>query len=215
MTLQLYFHPLSSFSQKVLIALYENDTAFEPRIVNFGEDKSRSEFLEVWRMGKIPVLKDEARDWVIPETSIIIEYLDQNYPGKTRFIPADADRARQMRMRDRFFDLYVNVPMQKIVTDRLRPESQHDLFGVEEAKRQLSTALELVDDAMGSKTWAAGDEFTMADCAAAPALWYANEVMPFTDAHKNATAYLGRLMARPSFVRALREAEPYLSLFPR
>jgi glutathione S-transferase len=215
MTLQLHFHPLSSFSQKVLIALYENDTPFEPHIVNFGDETSRREFFELWRVGKIPVLKDTARDWMLPETSIIIEYLDQHYHGATRFIPADADLARQMRMRDRFFDLYINTPMQKIVGDRLRPEGQHDPFGVDEARRLLSTALELVDGAMGSKEWAAGAEFSMADCAAAPALWYANEVQPFADKHPHAYAYLKRLMARPSFARALLEAEPYLKYFPR
>jgi glutathione S-transferase len=215
MTLKLYFHPLSSFSQKVLIALYENDTPFEPHIVDFGDEASRREFLELWRMGKFPVLKDEARDWMVPETSIIIEYLDHHYPGPTRFIPVDPDIARQMRLRDRFFDLYINVPMQKIVGDRLRAESQHDPFGVEEARRLLSTALELVDGAMGSKEWAAGAEFSMADCAAAPALWYANEIQPFAEKHPNAHAYLKRLMARQSFARALREAEPYLQHFPR
>lgn len=215
MTLKLHFHPLSSFSQKVLIALYENETPFEPHILNFQDEASRREFLELWRMGKIPVLKDGARDWLVPETSIIIEYLDHHYPGPTRFIPIDPDLARQMRLRDRFFDLYVNVPMQKIVGDRLRAEGQHDPFGVEEARRLLATALELVDGAMGSKEWAAGAEFSMADCAAAPALWYANEVQPFADKHAHAYAYLQRLMARPSFARALREAAPYLQYFPR
>lgn len=215
MTLNLYFHPLSSFSQKVLIALYENNTPFEPHILNFQDEALRREFLELWRMGKFPLLKDEARDWMVPETSIIIEYLDQHYPGPTRFIPVDPDVARQMRLRDRFFDLYVNVPMQKIVGDRLRAEGQHDPFGVGEARRLLSTALELVDGAMGAKQWAAGAEFSMADCAAAPALWYANEVQPFAEKHPHAYAYLQRLMTRPSFARALREAEPYLHLFPR
>jgi glutathione S-transferase len=215
MTLKLYFHPLSSFSQKVLIALYENGTPFEPHIVDFGDEASRREFLELWRMGKFPVLKDEARDWLVPETSIIIEYLDHHYPGPTRFIPVDPEIARPMRLRDRFFDLYINVPMQKIVGNRLRAEGQHDPFGVEEARRLLSTALELVDGAMGSKQWAAGAEFSMADCAAAPALWYANEVQPFAEKHPNAYAYLQRLMKRPSFARALREAEPYLRYFPR
>jgi glutathione S-transferase len=214
-TLKLYFHPLSSFSQKVLVALYENETPFEPSIVHFGDETSRREFFELWPVGKIPVLVDHARDWTVPETSIIIEYLDQHYPGPTRFIPVDPDIARQMRLRDRFFDLYINVPMQKIVGDRLRAEGQHDPFGVEEARRLLSTALELVDGAMGSKQWAAGAEFSMADCAAAPALWYANEVQPFAEKHPNAYAYLQRLMKRPSFARALREAEPYLRYFPR
>jgi glutathione S-transferase len=215
MTLQLHFHPLSSFSQKVLIALYENETPFEPHIVNFGDENSRRAFFELWPIGKFPVLKDEARDWMVPETSTIIEYLDQHYPGATRFIPADQDIARQMRLRDRFFDLYINVPMQKIVGDRLRAEGQHDPFGVEEARQLLSTALQLVDQAMGAKEWAAGSEFSMADCAAAPALWYANEVQPFAEKHSNAYAYLQRLMKRPSFARALREAEPYLKHFPR
>ena len=215
MTLKLYFHPLSSFSQKVLMAFYENDTPFEPHVVNFGDETSRREFLDIWAIGKIPVLVDEAHDWTVPETSIIIEYLGQHYPASTRFIPADMDAARQMRMRDRFFDLHVNTPMAKIVTDRLRPEGQHDPFGVEEARRLLSTALELVDGAMSSKEWAAGTEFSMADCAAAPALWYANEVQPFAKKHAHAYAYLKRLMARPSFARALSEAEPYLQYFPR
>ncbi|HEY1961201.1 MAG TPA: glutathione S-transferase family protein [Rhizomicrobium sp.] len=214
MTLQLYFHPLSSFSQKVLIALYENDTPFEPHIVHFGDGNSRKEFLDLWPIGKIPVLNDTARDWFVPETSIIIEYLDHHYPGSTRFIPADADVARQMRLRDRFFDSYVNVPMQKIVSDRIRLEGERDPFGVDEARRILSTALELIDEAMGSKEWAAGAEFSMADCAAAPALWYANKVLPFADQRPNALAYLERLKARPSFARALREAEPYLQYFP-
>ena len=215
MTLQLYFHPLSSFSQKVLIALYENETPFEPQILNFGDENSRNAFLRIWPMGKFPVLVDEARDRTVPETSIIIEYLEQHYPGKTKLVPADPDRARQARMHDRFFDLYIDVPMQKIVGDRLRPQASRDPFGVDDARRQLSTALSLVDQHMASRQWAMGEEFTMADCAAAPALWYANEVLPFMDTHKHATAYLRRLMARPSFARALREAEPYQSLFPR
>jgi len=121
MTLKLYYHPLSSFCMKTLIALYENGTPFEPKLVDFGDTASRKEFLELWPIGRFPVLVDETRDQFVPESTIIIEYLDQHYPGKTKFIPADPDTARQMRMRDRFFDLYVNVQMQKIVTDRIRP----------------------------------------------------------------------------------------------
>ena len=120
-----------------------------------------------------------------------------------------------MRMRDRFFDLYVAVPMQKIVTDRLRPTGGHDAIGVEQAKAMLKTALDLVNEAMSAKTWANGDAFTMADCAAAPALWYAAQVMPFEATHPHAAGYLDRLCKRPSFARALKEAEPYLSSFPR
>jgi glutathione S-transferase len=215
MSLRLYYHPLSSFCQKVLIALYENDTPFTPHLVDFGDSASRDEFLKIWPVGQFPVLKDEKRDWMIPESSIIIEYLDQHYPGKTKLIPADPDLARQTRMRDRFFDLHVNVRMQKIVTDRIRPAGKNDPYGVDQAMNQLRTALDLVDESMEKNTWAMGDAFTMADCAAAPALDYANKVMPFRDSHKNAWRYLTRLLERPSFARAHKEAEPYRKNFPQ
>ena len=214
MSLKLYFHPLSSFCQKVVMALYENDTPFERQIVDLIDEKSRAEFLKVWPIGKFPVLHDAARNWTVPESSIIIEYLAQHYPGQTRFIPADADLARQTRMRDRFYDLHVQVPMQKIVGDRLRPVGKNDPFGVEQARAQLTTALDLTDQDMAAKTWAMGDAFSMADCAAAPALYYANLVRPFTDSHKNVARYFDRLMARPSFARAVKDAEPYRKLFP-
>lgn len=213
--LKLYFHPLSSFCQKVLIALYENATPFEPRILDPGDAASRAELLKFWPIGKFPILRDEARDRTVPESSIIIEYLAQHYPGATQLVPADADLARQTRYHDRFFDLYVNVPMQKIVGDRLRPAGKSDPFGVAEARTQLRTALDLIDRYMASRTWVIGDLFTMADCAAAPALYYANLVMPFEATHRNAAAYFARLMKRPSFERAVMEAEPYRALFPR
>jgi glutathione S-transferase len=120
-----------------------------------------------------------------------------------------------MRLRDRFFDLYVNVPMQKVVTDRLRPEGKNDDYGVEEAKQLLRTSLGMVEEDMAGKTWAMGDAFTMADCAAAPALFYADKVMPFGETHRNAAAYLKRLLERPSFARAIKEALPYFKLMPK
>ncbi len=120
-----------------------------------------------------------------------------------------------MRLRDRFFDLYMNVPMQKIVTDRLRPAGKNDPYGVEEAKTLLQTALGMLDQDMATKTWVMGDGFTMADCAAAPPLFYANMLMPFGATHKNAAGYLNRLMERPSFARAVKEAQPYLKLMPQ
>ena len=215
MSLKLYFHPLSSFCQKVLVALYENGTPFEPRIIDLGKATERVELEELWPVGKFPVLRDEAKDRTVPESSIIIEYLDRHYPGGTRFLPADPDLARQTRMCDRFFDLYVNVPMQKVVTDRLRPAGQNDGFGVERAKAQLQTALSMVDRDMATRTWAMGDAFGMADCAAAPAMYYANQVLPFGRTHTHAAAYLHRLMQRPSFARAVEEAEPYRALFPQ
>ena len=214
MSLKLYFHPLSSFCQKALVALYENDTPFKPVIVDLFDAKSSAALKAIWPIGRFPVLRDEANDRTVPESSIIIEYLDQHYPGRTQLVPADADLARQMRLQDRFYDLYVNVPMQKVVTDKLRPPGNNDPYGVEAARTLLHTACDMIEREMATKTWAMGDAFSMADCAAAPALYYANLVMPL-DAHANAAAYLERLMKRPSFARAVEEAGPYRRLFPK
>jgi len=213
MALTLYFHPLSSYCQKVLIALYENATPFEPVQIDLGDPVSRAKLTAHWPIGKFPVLVDDG--WVVPESSIIIEYLDQKYPGPVRFIPADADLARQMRLRDRFFDCYIDDQLGRIAADRMRAAGQHDVLSVERAQATITAALDLVDKDMASKTWAMGETFTMADCAAAPALFYADMVAPFGATHPLAMAYLKRLMARPSFARALREAEPYLHLVPQ
>lgn len=213
MSLTLYFHPLSSFCHKVLIALYESEVPFAPRTVDLFNEIA--EYRKVWPLGKIPVLRDDAKDRTVPETSIIIEYLQQHYPGKAQLFPADPDRCREMRLRDRFYDLYVNVPMQKIVTDRLRPEDKRDSYGVEEARTLLATSLGMIEHDMASNRWAMGDDFTMADCAAAPALFYADMVMPFGGTHRNAMAYLDRLKQRPSYARVLKEAEPYLKFVPK
>jgi len=214
MPLALYYHPLSSYCMKALIALYENDTPFTPRLVKLMEPAERAEFLKVWRIGKMPVLKDG--DWIVPESSIIIEYLDQKYPGRTRFIPADAELARQMRMRDRFFDCYVMEQMMKIVGDRLRPEGRRDPFGVEEACTRLATALELANEALAGRTYAFGEGFGMADCAAVPSLFYAAKVMAgFASAYPVVAGYLDRQLERPSIARVMREAEPYMELFPK
>ncbi len=199
---------------KVFIAFYENDTPFEPHIVDLANETSRANFKKLWPLGKFPVLRDEVKDRTIPELSIIIEYLAQHYPGSTQLVPADADLARQARLRDRFYDLYVQVPMQKIVSDRLRPAGKADPQGVEQARALLQTALGMADQEMETKTWAMGNAFSLADCAAAPALYYANLVMPFGDTHKNVAEYFDRLMERPSFARAVEEAEPYRHLFP-
>jgi glutathione S-transferase len=215
MSLKLYFHPLSSFCQKALVALYENDTPFEPEIVDLFDAKSSAALKAIWPIGRFPVLRDEANDRTVPESSIIIEYLDQHYPGRTQLVPADAERARQMRLQDRFYDLYVNVPMQKVVTDKLRPAGQNDPHGVEAARALLHTACDMIEREMAAKTWAMGDAFSMADCAAAPALFYANMVTPLGDTYPNAAAYLGRLMDRPSFARAIKEAQPYLAMVPK
>ena len=215
MSLTLHFHPLASYCHKVLIALYENDTPFTPNMVDLGSESERAALLKLWPIGKFPVLRDDARNQTLPEATIIIEYLDRYYPGATQLLPADADRALQTRLRDRFYDLYVHEAMQKIVGDRIRPEGKKDPHGVEEARARLRTCYGMIDQEMATRKWAMGEAFGLADCAAAPALFYANEIMPFGDTLRNVAAYFGRLKARPSYARVLKEAEPYFAMFPR
>lgn len=214
MALFLHFHPLSSFCQKALIALYENETPFEKCLVNLMDPASRAEYERLWPIAKMPLLRDEARGASVPEATIVIEYLDQYYPGPAPLIPSDRDAAREARLRDRFYDLYVNEPVGKIVTDKLRPAGKNDEIGVERARATLDAAYVIIEKEMGTRPWAAGDSFTLADCAAAPALFYASRVQPFGATRPNTSAYLERLVARPSYARALREAEPYFKLFP-
>lgn len=215
MSLTLHFHPLASYCHKVLIALYENDTPFTPNTVDLSNESERAALLKMWPIGKFPVLLDDARNQTVPESTVIIEYLDRHYPGRMPFIPADADRAWQTRLRDRFCDHYVHEPMQRIVGDRLRPEGKKDPHGVEEARARLRTSYDMIDKQMATRKWAMGEEFSLADCSAAPALFFANEVMPFGEGHANVAAYLDRLKARPSYARVLKEAEPYFAMFPR
>lgn len=215
MSLKLYLHPLSSYCWKTLLAFYESGTPFEPLIVDLGNETERAALAKLWPFAKFPVLRDEARDRTIPESSIIIEYLAQHYPGTTPLLPADADQARETRLRDRFYDLHVHQHMQKIVGDRLRPEGLHDPAGVEQARAQLRIAYDMIEQDMASRRWAMGEAFSMADCAAAPALYYANKVEPLGQSYPNAAAYLDRLTQRPSFARVLREAQPYFAMFPQ
>jgi len=214
MSLTLFYHPLSSFCQKALVALYENATPFAGRIVNLMDPAERAEYLQVWPIGKFPVLRDEARKVTIPESSAIIAYLAEHYPGPAKLIPAGGE-AWRMHLWDHVHDLYLNVNVGKIVTDKLRPERKNDPFGVAQATEQLGVALGIVDREMEGKTWALGDAFTMADCAAAPSLFYADMLMPFAETHRHAAAYLGRLKKRPSFARVLDEAKPYLAMMPK
>jgi glutathione S-transferase len=214
MALKLHFHPLASFCHKVLMALYENGTPFDGRIVDLGDRKASADFFAMWPVGKIPVLRDEARDRTIPETTVIIEYLDRYYPGPNRLLPEDEDQRLEARLWDRFFDFYVHQQMQKIVLDRIRPEGKSDPHGVAEAKAMLATAYEMIERRMASQTWAAADAFSMADCAAAPALFYASIAAPFADTHPNLSAYFERLAGRASFKRIIDEARPYFQYFP-
>jgi glutathione S-transferase len=213
-SLELYMHPFAAFCQKVLIALYENATPFATCVIDLGDARSRSRLTSLWPVGRFPVLRDTTRDRVVAESSIIIEYLDRYCAGPVPLVPGDPEVALEVRFLDRFYDLYVAEPMQKIVTDRLRPAGEHDLFGVERARGLLEIAYGMIERQMAGRAWAAGAQFTMADCAAAPALFYAELVAPFGARHPALGDYLARLKARPSFARVIREAEPWFHLFP-
>lgn len=209
-TLTLHAHPFSSYSQKALVALYENATPFEFRLL--ADADSMRELESLWPMKRFPVLVDGHR--TVVEASTIVEYLGLHHPGPVRLIPADPQAALDVRMLDRFFDNYVATPQQKIVFDALRPGHARDGYGVAEARRMLETAYAWLDRWMDGREWAAGDGFSLADCGAAPFLFYADWTHPIDEAHANVRAYRRRLLARPSFARAVDEARPYRPLFP-
>lgn len=214
MSLTLYFHPLSSYCHKALIALYENETPFTPHVVDLADAQADAAFKKLWPIGKFPLLQDGER--LIPESTIIIEYLAQQYPGAVKLIPDDIDAALVVRALDRFYDLHLHSHLQKVTFDRIRPADKKDPYGVEQTMAALHTALGLAEKDIASRRWAAGDNFSMADCAAAPPLFYIDMVVtPLAGAYPNLNAYLGRLKERPSYARALREAEPYMHWVPR
>ncbi len=214
MPLTLHAHPLASFCQKVLIGLYELGTPFEFATVNLGEAESRQAYFKLWPIGKMPVLIDSDRAAMVPESSIILEYLDRHYPGPARLIPDDPDRSRQTRLKDRVLDSYLHVQMQKIVGDRMRPDGAKDPHGVADARRLIRTVYGMIERDIADKTWAMGEDFTLVDCAAAPPLFFCNRFEPFADDHPNLAAYFGRLQARPSVAKARAGAEPFLHMVP-
>jgi glutathione S-transferase len=214
MSLQLFMHPLSSYCHKVLIAFYENNIPFD--VLRVDQPEVGAEFGKLWPVNRFPLLRDTARGEVIPESSIIIEYLQQYYPGPVQLMPSDPEHARQVRLKDRFCDLYLHASMQKFAFDQRRPADQHDLYGIEEAKKMYFTALDMLEADIAGKTWITGETFTLADCAAAPALFYGDRFYgPFRDSHPQTGAYLDRLMARPSYARALEEAKPFFHFLPK
>jgi glutathione S-transferase len=209
--LTLYGHPISSYTWKVLTALYENGTAFESITV---DQDTYADFIAKWPMGKFPILLDSDRNKMVTETSVIIEYLDAYYPGRTRFIPTDLETALEVRRWDRVFD-HLNTTMTKIVVDNIRPDGQRDPFGVDEAKRVIAGIYAVIEAQLGDRnTFIVGNDFTMADCAAAPALWYATRNAPLDSKFPRIAAYLQRLKARPSFARAVKESEPLFHFYP-
>lgn len=212
MSLILHSHPLSAFCWKVLIALYENGAPFEERLVDLGDPQARVAFAALWPTAKIPLLEDDGR--VVPETSIMIEYLDEKHPGAVRLLPEDAEARLEARLWDRVFDLHVAVPMQRYIGQLLRPEAEQDQGEMAQAKAALALAYDLIEARLAGRTWAAGEAFSMADCAAAPALFYAAIVSPLPAGHGTLAGYFERLMARASVRKAIAGARPYFELFP-
>jgi glutathione S-transferase len=210
MSLTLYYHPLASYCHKVLVALYENGTEFEKRVVDLSNEADRSELQALWPIGKFPVIRDHARGRDLPESTIIIEYTDRFFPGARPLIPSAWEDALEVRLWDRFFDNYLQGPIQQIVGDRIRG-SNGDMSN---ERATLQMAYRMVDRQVESKTWVAGTEFSMADCAAAPALFYASTIEPFPGELAHLRAYFGGLMRRSSVQRVFDEAKPYFSLYP-
>jgi glutathione S-transferase len=210
--LQLYGHPFSSYTWKALIAFYENATPFEFRMLGPDHPENGAELARRWPLGKFPVLLDGER--FVAEASIIIEYLAVHHPGSVALVPEDPDAGIEVRMLDRFFDNYVMTPMQKLVGNALRPEGACDPHGVGEAKAMLDTAYQILDRWMANRDWAAAGSFSMADCAAAGALFYADWAHPIPNALDNARAYRARLLARASVARCVDAARPYRHFFP-
>jgi glutathione S-transferase len=211
--LTVYLHPLSSSCWKALIALYELNTPFRMELIA-GRPADNEKLRRLWPMAKMPLLHDAARGDVVPEASIVIEYLQQHYPAPTSLIPFDSSSQLEVRLWDRFFDLYVHTPMQKLVNDRLRPPGHQDPTGTADARATLTTAYGLLEERMRSRHWVTGDSFTMADCAALPALFYAAAPQPFSPSHPHLTRYFERLLTRPSVQRVIDGARPYFHLFP-
>lgn len=208
--LTLYGHPISSFTWKVLTALYENDTPFEFLTV---DQDTYADFIAKWPMGKFPILLDSNRNSMITETAVIIEYLDAYHPGRTQFVPKQFNSALEVRRWDRICD-HLNVTMSKTAVDNIRPEGRRDPYGVEEAKRIMRGIYGVIETQLGDREFIVGDSFTMADCAGAPALWYSVRNAPLDGGYPRIEAYLERLKTRPSFAKALKQSEPLFHLYP-
>ena len=212
MSLIFYGHPFSSYCQKALIALYEKGVAFEYRMLSSDNPSAGEEMAALWPLNRFPVLVADGR--TLPEASIIVEYLDLIAPDDAPLLPVDRDAALVVRLFDRVFDNYVMTPMQAIVSDHTRPADSRDPTSREQAHMLLDRSYAWLEGALTGKPWAVGKTFTLADCAAAPSLFYADWVHPIGDAHPTLAAYRARLLERPSFARAVEEGRPFRSLFP-
>lgn len=210
MSLTLYGHPFSSYCQKVFIAFYVNETPFDLRIL---EDKvALAEFSALWPLKRMPALVDG--DKTVVESTVIIEYIDVHHGGRVRLVPEDPAAALDVRMLDRFFDNYIMTPMQKIVLNQLRPVEARDGHGVEEARGMLDTAYGWLEAHLTGRRWAAGRDFTLADCAAAPSLFYADWTHEIAPHFPQVRAYRARLLEHPAVKQAVDGGRPYRSYFP-
>ncbi|NLP62874.1 glutathione S-transferase family protein [Paraburkholderia sacchari] len=211
MSLALYGHPFSSYTQKVLVALYENGTPFEFRVIA-PDSPHTADWLQRWPLRKFPVLVDGARN--VAETSIIIEYLQLAHPGPVRLLPADPVAALEVRFLDRLFDLHVMTPVQRAVEGALTGDAAKRADGLAFAREKLELAYAWLETRLADSAWAVGADFTLADCAAAPSLFYADWTHRIAEKFPVLRAYRARLLARPSFARAVEEGRPYRPLFP-
>lgn len=212
MSLVLYGHLFSSYTQKALIALYENGTPFEFRGLGPDTPPHAAEWLRRWPLGTFPLLVDGGRDLV--ETSIIIEYLQLAHPGPVRLLPQDPMAALDVRFLDRFFDLHVMSTVQHAVGGALTGDPAKRQEGQALAGKKLELAYAWLEGQLAGRAWAAGADFTLADCAAAPSLFYADWTHRISEAYPLLRAYRARLLARPSFARAVDDARPFRPLFP-
>ena len=213
MTLILYYHPFSSYCHKAMMALYEKELEFQPFLIDLGNERSRTEFAAIWPYAKFPVLHDISAGVTLPEATIIAEYAAGLSTAGPRLIPEKPDEARSIRLYDRLLDNYLHTPLQKIVGDRLRPAGERDARGVAEARATLATTYKLLESRLTDSGWMAGDDFSLADCAAAPPLFYLSRVAPLAG-HPRLMRYLKRVMERPSFRRCLDAARPFRHFFP-
>ena len=211
--LTLHYHPLSSYCHKVLIAIDVLGVEVDKKVLNLGDPEERAAYLALWPTGKMPLLVDGLRS--VPESSIMIEHLQRHHarPGRTLF-PENADAALEVRLWDRIFDLEVMTPMQALTGDLLRPQAERDPHGVAQARARLSSAYSFIDRHLEGRTWVAGDAFSMADCAAAPALFYALTYVPLSPEHVHLAAYFERLIAHPSVALTVDQARPYFRYYP-
>jgi glutathione S-transferase len=212
MALTLWYHPLSSYCWKVLIALYEAEVAYTPRLVNLSDADDRAAFQQVWPLMKFPVLEDRASGEVVLESTIIVDWLAGRYAAARPLLPADPETALKVRLIDRLFDNYVHLPMQRVVAERLRPADVKDPFGAERSREEIRAGYNIIAPRIAGP-WALGEAFTLADCSALPALHYADYAVSLAG-WPHLRAYLERLRTRPAVARVLAEAEPYFQYFP-